>query len=205
MNQTQTISLYQPLLQAIALKMVGSLEDAEDIVQDTFVKWLTIDQDKINNTKAYLVKTVTNNCINHLKHFQRKKSEYFSNLNPAELLEKFKYTDYPRFDVEKEVADAIAILQKKLEPVERGVYILREVFNFDYEVIQEIFGKKKENCRQLFSRAKEKLNLDTKKTNIDLSQHFRFLDSFKTACTMGHLSEFVQNLTDDMLKNLKST
>ena len=181
------------------------MEDAEDIVQDTFVKWLTIDQDKINNTKAYLVKTVTNNCINHLKHFQRKKSEYFSNLNPAELLEKFKYTDYPRVDVEKEVADAIAVLQKKLEPVERGVYILREVFNFDYEVIQEIFGKKKENCRQLFSRAKEKLSLDTKKNTIDLSQHFRFLDSFKNACTLGQLSEFVQNLTDDMLKNLKNT
>ncbi len=184
--------------------MVGSLQDAEDIVQDTFVKWLTIDHDKINNTKAYLVKTVTNNCLNHLKTFNKKKNEYFSSLHPADFLEKFKTTDYPAFDFEKEVSDALAVLQKKLEPIERGIYVLREVFNFDYEVIQEIFGKKKDNCRQLFSRAKEKLTLETKKPNFDHSQHFTFLDSFKKACTSGQLSEFVQNLTDDMLKTLKN-
>ncbi|MEL7147559.1 MAG: sigma factor, partial [Bacteroidota bacterium] len=70
MDQAKAITLYQPLLTSIAYKIVGSLQDAEDIVQDTFLKWLTIDQQKIDNTKAYLVRAVTNNALNHLKSFK---------------------------------------------------------------------------------------------------------------------------------------
>src|SRR5690606_10607667 len=62
----QTISLYQPLLHTIAYNLVRCKQDAEDIVQETFIKWLTIDHEKVQNTKAYLVRAVTNNCLNHL-------------------------------------------------------------------------------------------------------------------------------------------
>lgn len=183
--------------------MVGSLEDAEDIVQDTFVKWLSIDQEKVQNTKAYLIRSVTNSCINHLKAFKKKKREYLSTLNTDELLARYKESDFARFDMEKELSEALAILQKKLEPVERGIFLLREVFDFDYDDIQEIIGKKKDNCRQLFFRAKEKLKQESKKPKIDISQHFQFLDSFKNACTLGHLSDLIHTLTQDIAKNLK--
>ncbi|MDH5610800.1 MAG: RNA polymerase subunit sigma, partial [Cyclobacteriaceae bacterium] len=66
MNRAETIQLYQPLLYSIALRMVGTLEDAEDIVQDTFEKWLSIDVESIHNTKAYLVRSVRNNCLQFL-------------------------------------------------------------------------------------------------------------------------------------------
>lgn len=204
MNQTQTIVLYQPVLYSIALKMVGSLEDAEDIVQDTFMKWLTIDHEKIQNTKAYLVKTVIHHCINHLNTFKKKKNEYLSHLHATELMEKYRESDFARFDLENELSGALAIIHKKLEPVEKGIYLLREVFNFDYEDLQEIFGKKKDNCRQLFSRAKEKLRQENEKSIIDFSLHFQFVDSFKKACTMGHLSDFVFHLKQEALKNLTS-
>ena len=95
MNATQTISFYQPLLQAIALKMVGSWEDAQDIVQDTFVKWLTLDQEKVQNPRAYLIRTVTNNCINHLNSFKKKKGEYLSQIKNSELLEKYREFEFP--------------------------------------------------------------------------------------------------------------
>ena len=146
--------------------MVGSREDAEDIVQDAFVKWLTIDQEKVQNTKAYLIRTVTNNCINHLNSFKKKKGEYLSQIRNSELLEKYREFEFPRFDFENELSEALAVIHKKLEPVETGIYLLREVFDFDYEELQKIFGKKKDNCRQLFLRAKEKLTQDQKQTNI---------------------------------------
>jgi len=195
MSQAQTISLYQPLLYAIALRMVGSLQDAEDIVQDTFVKWLTIDHEKIENTRAYLVRTVTNNCINHLNSFRKKKSEYFSQVRNSELLEKYRDFELPRFDLENELSEALAIIHKKLEPVEKGIYLLREVFDFEYEDLQHIFGKKKENCRQLFSRAKEKLQQENKKTKTPSAQPLHLLESFKKACNFGQLSEFVSQIS----------
>lgn len=201
MSQTQTISLYQPLLYAIALRMVGSLQDAEDIVQDTFVKWLSIDQAKIENTKAYLIRTVTNNCINHLNSFRKKKNEYFSNLKHSELLEKYRDFELPRFDLENELSEALALLHKKLEPIEKGIYLLREVFDFEYEDLQEIFGKKKENCRQLFARAKEKLQQESKKKAFtEAAQPLQLLESFKKACNFGQLSELVNQITQEVNK-----
>lgn len=195
MSQAQTISQYQPLLYAIALRMVGSLQDAEDIVQDTFVKWLTIDQEKIENTRAYLVRTVTNNCINHLNSFRKKKNEYFSNLKNSELLEKYRDFELPRFDLENELSEALAVMHKKLEPIEKGIYLLREVFEFEYEDLQDIFGKKKENCRQLFVRAKDKLQQESKKTKTPEQQPLQLLESFKKACNFGQLSEFVGQIS----------
>lgn len=201
MNPSQTISLYQPLLHAIALNMVKSFEDAEDIVQDTFVKWLTIDQEKIENTKAYLIRTVTNNCINHLNSFKKKKNEYISNLKTPEFLEKYREFDFPRFDLENELSEALTIIQKKLEPVEKGIFLLREVFDVDYEELQQIFGKKKENCRQLFLRAKEKLNKENRRSKGKNISHTQLLESFKKACSLGHLSDFILQLTHEVVNN----
>lgn len=194
MSQEQTISHYQPILQAIALRMVGSLQDAEDIVQDTFVKWLTIDQAQIENTRAYLIRAVTNNCINHLNSFRKRKSEYFESLKSIDFVEKCLEMEMPRFDLENELTEALAELQKKLEPLERGVFLLRELFDFEYEDLQNIFGKKTENCRQLFSRAKGKLS-DKSVTVAAQKQPPHLLESFKKACYFGQLSEFVSQVS----------
>lgn len=203
MDQSQTILLYQPMLQAIAYSMVGSLEDAEDIVQDTFMKWLTIDQEKIQNTKAYLIKTVTNNCINYLNAFRKKKQACLDALQISELADKYRETEFAKLDLEKEMAAALAVLHKKLEPVERGVFLLREIFNFEYEDIQDIFGKKKDNCRKLFSRAKEKLDQKDPQGKTDIFPQFQFLESFKNACTVGHFSDFIGQLVQDITGNNK--
>ncbi|WOK09417.1 sigma-70 family RNA polymerase sigma factor [Imperialibacter roseus] len=191
MNQTQTITLYQPLLHRLALKMVGSWQDAEDIVQDTFLKWLTLDQEKIKNTKAYLIKSVTNSCINHLNSIKRKKNEYLDAINPKEFVEKL---DLSHIDIEHEISTALAMLHKKLEPVERAVYLLREVFNIEYDELQQIVNKKKENCRQLFSRAKEKLAIDTSKISFDMVNSAQLIESFKKACSFGEPKELIEDL-----------
>lgn len=195
MDQTQTISLYQPLLYRLAVRMVGSLQDAEDIVQDTFLKWLTIDQEKIQNTKAYLITSVTNSCINHLNTLKRKKKECLDAINPSELIERY---DWAHIDLEHELSTALAVIHKKLEPVEKAVYLLREVFNFDYEELQDIVSRKKDNCRQLFSRAKEKLSIDTSKLNFDMSNSSQLFESFKKACSMGGAAELIDNLKSEI-------
>ena len=205
MLQDNSITLYQPILRSIAIRMVGCVEDAEDIVQDTFLKWLTIDTSKVANTKAYLIKSVTNNCLNHLNSIKRKKNEILENLNPADLIEKYKEKEIFQFDVENEVSAALAIMHRKLEPVEKAVYILREVFNFEYDELHLIFDRKKDNCRQLFSRAKEKLTDESTKVKVDLQSHFRILDSFKKACDFGNITDLIGDLSEDIKGKLKSS
>ncbi len=178
--------------------MVGSFSDAEDIVQDTFLKWLTVDQDKIKNNKSYLIRAVTNNSINHINSLKRKKDEYLENINSSDLVKKYIDWEAPKIDLENELSEALAVIHKKLEPLEQAIFILREVFDFDYEELQVLFDKKKDNCRQIFCRAKEKLTLKPFKFNLDISKHTRFLESFKESCKIGHPNDFIQEIKKEL-------
>lgn len=194
MTHAQTISLYQPLLHTIAYNLVRCKEDAEDIVQETFVKWLSIDHEKIENTKAYLIKAVTNNCFNHLSALKRKKEEYFDNVHLSELLTKFKEINLSKMDLDVNLAAAFKVLQTKLGPLERAVYLLKEVFDFDYEELQVTLNKKKDHCRQLFCRAQKKLNEETAKIHWEMPDATALLKSFKDACDFGNATQLIKEL-----------
>ncbi|MBS1952179.1 MAG: hypothetical protein OJF59_001158 [Cytophagales bacterium] len=194
MTQTQTITLYQPLLHTIAYNLVKCKEDAEDIVQETFVKWLSIDQKKIENTKAYLIRAVTNNCLSHLNSLRKKKEEYLDHLHLPELLNKFKEINLFKIDLDINLAHAFRVLQTKLEPLERAVYLLKEGFDFDYDELQQTLNKKKEHCRQLFCRARKKLEEETSKIHPSLPDASTLLKSFREACDLGHAAQLVNEL-----------
>ncbi len=197
MDQAQTIALYQPTLRAVAFRILKSKADAEDVVQETFLKWLNTEQATIQNTKAYLIKAVTNNCINHLNTLKNKKEQYFDSINWYDLLERFKETDFSYMDLEAELVKAFRVLQQKLEPLERAVYLLKEVFDFDYESLQQMLNKKQENCRQLFSRAKKKLEKEETKTNHKFPTR-GLIDTFKNACDFGTLGDLINELKEDI-------
>ena len=194
MNHAQTITLYQPLLHSIAYNLVRCKEDAEDIVQETFTKWLTIDQKKIENTKAYLIKAVTNNCLNHLNALKRKKEEYFDHINLQEIFTKFKETNLSKIDLDVNLNAAFKLLQDKLGPVERAVYVLKEAFDFDYDELQQLLNKKKDHCRQLFCRAKKKLEEETSKIHFNLPDGSSLMKTFRDACEKGNQAHLVAEL-----------
>jgi RNA polymerase sigma factor (sigma-70 family) len=141
LDQAQTIALYQPTLQAIAMRLLRCKADAEDIVQETFIKWLNAEHEKIQNTKAYLIRAVTNNCLNHLQALKRKKEEYLESFHWPDFVEKFRESDFAHMDIEQELTKAFHVLQNKLEPLERAVYVLKEAFDFDYKALQVILDK----------------------------------------------------------------
>ncbi len=185
--------------------MVGSLADAEDIVQDTFVKWLSIDHQKIQNTKAYLIKAVTNNCINHLNTLVHKREQYLDHFNLGEMAHRYMDFDLSKIDLDTEIAAALAVVHKKLAPLERAIFLLREVFDFEYEDLQFLFDKKKDNCRQIFSRAKEKLNKTTSDLKIDISIPSNILGNFANACKLGVSADFLNDLKKDVALKLNSS
>jgi RNA polymerase sigma-70 factor (ECF subfamily) len=196
MNQAQIIAQYQPLLHRIAYNLVRCKQDAEDIVQETFAKWLTIDHQKIENTKAYLIKAVTNNCLNHLQSFKRKKEEYLENVSDA--IKHFKETNLSHLDLDVNLSAAFKVLHTKLEPLERAVYLLKEVFDFDYDDLQVALNKKKDHCRQLVCRAKKKLSEETSKIHFSLPDTGKMVESFKKSINLGNLEDLIQELKTDI-------
>ncbi|XOV93845.1 MAG: sigma-70 family RNA polymerase sigma factor [Bacteroidota bacterium] len=190
MNQSATIALYQPILQSIAVKIVGSIHDAEDIVQDTFLKYLSTDNSKIENIKAYLIKSVTNRSLNHVNASKQKKKDY---LESAKLPELFEKIDFSHLDLKEEVTTALNVLHKKLGPLERGLFLLREGFDFEYDELQEIFNKKKDHCRQLVCRAKDKLSKETEKftMNFDVEKYF---EAINKASQDGDFNELMDHI-----------
>ena len=203
MDRNDVISTYQPLLYSIALKMTGVAQDAEDLVNDTFLNWLRIDTGKVRNTKAYLIRSVTNACHNHLSGLKRKKEEFLDHLK-HDIAEKIDI-DFAEIDLRNEIHTAVNAVMKKLEPVERAVFMLREVFNFDYNVLSDIFNKKDDNCRRIMSRAREKLRNETDGKLSDVYVLPAFLNTFKNACDLGELYDFIEILKKDIAESVKKS
>jgi RNA polymerase sigma-70 factor (ECF subfamily) len=200
LNQDQTIALYRPVLHAIALKILKCKADAEDVVQDTFMKWLSAEQAKIQNTKAYLVTAVRNNCLNHLNTLRKKKEEYFDSIDLSKITGKFKEIDFSYLDFEVELSKALTLVHHKLEPLERAVYLLKEVFDFDYKTVQKALNKKQEHCRQVLCRAKRKLSrMEVPKLSIDLSNSGQWIESFRKACSLENTSGLIAILQKDIV------
>lgn len=198
MNPAQTIALYQPTLHSIAMRLLRCKADAEDIVQETFIKWLNTEHEKIQNTKAYLVRAVTNNCLNHLQALKRKKEEYLELFHWPDFVERFKESDFAHLDFEQELTKAFQLLQHKLEPLERAVYLLKEAFDFDYKALQEILDKKQDHCRQLLSRARKKISDEKVRLNSVIDEKTALFDSFRYSCDMGHASDLIRQLQNDI-------
>lgn len=198
MTQAQVIVLYQPMLVTIAQNLVRCKQDAEDIVQEVFVKWLSQEQAKIENTKAYLIKSVTNSCLNHLKSFHKKKKEYLDSIHFDVFIHRIKESNFAHLDLDVDVARAFKAMHVKLEPLERAVFLMKDVFDFDYKVIQETLNKKQEHCRQILCRARKKLSDSTPKLNFEIPDVSKMLHEFQEACTVTNAEKFVAELKADI-------
>ena len=148
--------------------------------------------------------SVVNSSLNHIKSVKRSLTDYLESTTVESTLVGNGEENFRALDKSNEIDVAINFIHHRLDPIERLIFILREIFDFDYETLQEIIEKSKDNCRQLFSRAKAKLNLD----NVSLSMptiHVSegFVDSFKNACNFGQMSEFVNELLEGISTKLK--
>lgn len=189
---------YKPMLEAIAFNLVRCKADAQDIVQETVLKWLSSGPRKVENTKAYLISSVRNNCLTHIQRLKNKKEELLGHHNLAEALKLVKESNFGHLDLDIEIQKALKMLQTKLEPLERAIFILKEVFDFDYDTLQDTFDKKKDHCRQLLCRAKKKLNEETSKIHFELPDTSNFRANFKKACDLGHISDLISGLKQEV-------
>lgn len=200
-NMEDLYTSYQPYLFSIAYRMLGSRSDAEDMVQDLFLSIHGHIHENIHNIKSYLSKMMINRCLNELKSARRKRMSYVGNWLPEPIVQ-FN-ADGPLESVERHdtISYAFLILMEKLTPLERAVFILREVFAYEHSEIGEMFNKTEVNCRKIFSRVKKKVDLSLEKQanpSTRLVEEKELVARFISAITNGNIESLVDMLTEEV-------
>lgn len=188
---------YRNLLYPIAFNMLKDAEDAEDLVQETMLKWLSIEHQNIENPKGYLVKTVINKCLNFIR--SRKKLESNTELEiPQELI-----ADHLPQLIEKGPVLSLSFMMilEKLNPIERAIFILKEVFAYSHKEMADLLGISEENSRQILARAKKHLKAKKVRFAIDTDHHEELYKRFIAVCEGNGLQELLELLQEDIQVN----
>ncbi|MBO9699312.1 MAG: sigma-70 family RNA polymerase sigma factor [Sporocytophaga sp.] len=146
---------YHKYLFVIAYNILGDIQTAEDIVQDTYEKWLGLEHDKIRDVRSYLSKIAVNKAIDTLKKIQQEREAYKGIWLPEPILTEIDPSD------DKTIDYAFLVILEKLNPYERAVIVLRELIGYSYQQISELLVTSQENARQLYHRASLKLKKNT--------------------------------------------
>ena len=198
MNKNEKFLEYRNLIFSIAYDMLGSVDDAEDIVNEVYLKWISIDTDEVKQIKAYLVKIATNMSINYLKSARKKREQYSGVWLPEPIERQYETQPDKPVEVYYSLSIGMLMLLEKLTAIERAVFLLREVFSYDYSEISEIIHKSEDNCRQIFKRAKQHLRGEEKRFTIDIKSHEKILNQFLDATYSGNLDALINLLKDDI-------
>jgi RNA polymerase sigma-70 factor (ECF subfamily) len=154
MIDTEQFETLRPLLFSIAYRMLGSASEAEDVLQDAYLRWAGASTEYIQSPKAYLSTVVTRLCLDRLKSARAKREQYLGSWLPEPVLT-IDDTDVTRnAERHESITLAFLVLLEALTPQERAVFLLREVFEYEYAEIAGMLGLSAANCRQLFHRAK---------------------------------------------------
>jgi RNA polymerase sigma-70 factor (TIGR02957 family) len=163
MSTEELYKRYKTELFSLAYRMLGSVMDAEDIVQDAFMSYDGLsDVGTIRNERAFLYKIVTNRCLDLLRSSVKKREMYVGPWLPEPLIEKGASDNDPSNSYlrSESISTAYLLLLQQLSATERAVFLLREIFHYSFEEIADIVGKSSANCRQIFYRAKKSIHFD---------------------------------------------
>jgi RNA polymerase sigma-70 factor (ECF subfamily) len=188
----------RPRLEAIAYRLLGSAHEAQDVVQETFLRWQAADVDRVEVPEAWLTKVLTNLCLNQLASARARRETYVGRWLPEPLLAGDPLLG-PADTVEQResVSYAVLTLMERLSPSERAVYVLREAFDYPHREIAEILDITEAASQQIFHRAKKHLAHGKARQEIDEAAAFRVVEEFLAAATSGRTGELVRLLTKD--------
>jgi RNA polymerase sigma-70 factor, ECF subfamily len=189
---------FQPLLFSIAYRMLGSVSDAEDIVHDVYVQVSEKTIEHVENKKAYLCKMVTNKCIDYLKSARYKREVYIGPWLPEPLILK-EHDPITKVMNLETLSFAFLLLLEKLNPIERAIFILREVLGYDYKKISQIMDRSEPNCRKVFSRVKKHFPLIKEEIEEALEpKNNEVIQTFVLALYEGNIQKLEDLLNKDV-------
>ena len=197
-NRTVEFTSTRPLLFSIAYRMLGSVAEAEDIVQDAYVRWLDAADADVRAPRAYLATIVTRLAINQLRSARSQRESYVGPWLPEPLVTEHAPDPTEPIELAESLSMAFLVMLERLSPIERAVLLLHDVFDFDYGDIARIVDKSEANCRQLLTRAKKHLGAAEARFDVDRAQAERLMQRFTDAASAGDMSGLLAVLAEDI-------
>jgi RNA polymerase sigma-70 factor (TIGR02957 family) len=189
----------RPLMFSIAYRMLGRVAEAEDVVQEAFLRLQLAEGEgvAVESPKAYLATVTTRLAIDHLRSARVRREEYVGSWLPEPVIQEREPVVARNLEMAESLSMAFLVILETLSPIERAVFLLREVFDYGYDEISRIVEKSEENCRQIFARAKS--HIDAGKPRFEASREKReeLAQSFFAACVGGKLEDLVHHLAED--------
>ena len=187
----------RPLLFGIAYRMLGRVLEAEDMVQETWLRWQKQDRASIRSAKAWLTTTVTRLCIDQRRTTRREREEYYGVWLPEPLVDAVATPPSGSESIADSLTMAFMYMLEALSQDERAIFLLREVFEYDYGDIAAIVDTSETNCRQIFSRAKVSLGRSVPAPTVPTSRAQQLVQQFLAACADGEVGDLLNLLSED--------
>jgi RNA polymerase sigma-70 factor (ECF subfamily) len=195
----KTFEEYRALMFSIAYRMLGSVTEAEDILQEAFLRWCQAGDIEFHSPRAFLVTIVSRLCINHLQSARVRREEYVGEWLPEPIVSEGCHDPSRILAAAESLSMAFLLLVERLTPMERAVFLLREVFEYEYSQIAEIVGQTEVNCRQVLRRARQHLRADRPRFEADSQTKQVLLSRFLEATSTGNLGQLVSLLQADVV------
>ena len=197
MNAEDPFVAHRNLLFTVAYEMLGSAADAEDVVQETWLRWAAVDQAEVQEPRSYLVRIVTRQALNRLRSLSRRKEDYVGEWLPEPLLTAPDVAD----DVELAESVSIAMLTvlESLTPTERAVFVLREVFDVPHDEIAKAIDKSTAAVRQIAHRSREHVEARRPRMKVTRSEQQEVVERFVNAVMTGDLQGLLDVLAPDVV------
>ena len=199
--QTDPFEEYRSLLFAMAYRMLGSAMEAEDIVQEAYLRYRATPPASIRTLKSFLTTIVHHLCIDHLRSAQAQRENYVGPWLPEPIITGFgaaPISPLHQITDRESISMAFLVLLESLSPLERAVFLLREVFDYQYVEIAQITERDEAACRQLYSRAKKHLREHRPRFPASPEAHAKMVGRFMDACSAGDIDGLTSLLAEDV-------
>ncbi|AFY91020.1 RNA polymerase sigma-70 factor [Chroococcidiopsis thermalis] len=197
MNRLEIFNQYRPLLLAIAYRMLSSVADAEDMVQEAWLRWQTAEA-TVRSPKSYLSQLIARLCIDRLRSARVQRERYIGAWLPEPLITQEFSHPAKQVELAESLSFAFLTLLECLSPTERAIFLLREVFDYDYAEIAKIVGKSVPNCRQIVRRARQHLALRRPNVTASIQQQEALVEQFLESWDRGDLHGLIVLMSENI-------
>ena len=195
---SDTFVALRPRLFSIAYRMIGTRADAEDVLQDAWLRWHHADREALQSAEAWLVTVVTRLAIDRLRSARTEREAYVGWWLPEPLVELDERTPEASAELASELSVAFLLVLERLAPEERAAFLLRQAFDRDYSEIAALLGKSEAACRQIVHRASERVRREQPRFEVSQDAHRRLLARFVEAARSGGREAMKALLADDV-------
>ncbi|NJO42473.1 MAG: RNA polymerase sigma-70 factor [Cyanobacteria bacterium CRU_2_1] len=199
MNHFETFNQHRSLLFAIAYRMLGTVTDAEDMVQETFLRWQQTTAATVKSAKTYLSTIITRLCIDHLRSARVRREQYVGSWLPEPIMTQSTNDPATQVELADSLSMAFLVVLERLSPIERAVFLLRDVFEYDYDEIAQMVGKSPANCRQILRRSRQHITAQRPRFPVSRQQQEQVTAQFLEASTQGNLHGLLSLLAKDII------